>query len=180
MWIRARSGIRGNEMADELAKTAASATALGPEPFLPIDYSVVKSKIERWLERSIDTNWRAANTGNQTKIFIKSQSGKSTMQLTRLYKPSLRIAVGLLTGHAKVNYHLKKMGMRDDPDCRLCGRAEETTSHLICECQSLRNLKKDCLGSDQTIPNSVQKNIHKIVDWFKVASEFDERLKAIF
>lgn len=72
------SGIRGNET----TKTMASIMALGPEPFLPIYYSVVKRKNELWLNGSIDTNQRASNSGNQTKISIGSLSDINTKQLT--------------------------------------------------------------------------------------------------
>lgn len=153
---------------------------MGAEPFLPIDYSIVKRKSELWLRERINTNWRATTTGSQMKLFIDSQSDKLTKQLISLDKSSIRIAVGLLTGHAKVNYHLKKMGIRDDPDCRLCGRAEEKTSHLLCECLSLRRTRLDCLEAEQIIPSLIPQNIYKIIEFYNTVCELDPRLASIF
>jgi len=39
------------------------------------------------------------------------------------------------------------MGLSDDPTCRKCGTKEETSGHILCECEALPPLRHIYLGS---------------------------------
>jgi len=39
------------------------------------------------------------------------------------------------------------MGLCNDPMCRKCGTEEETSVHILCECEALASLRHACLGS---------------------------------
>jgi hypothetical protein len=39
------------------------------------------------------------------------------------------------------------MGLCNDPMCRKCGTEEETSVHILCECQALGSLRHAYLGS---------------------------------
>ena len=55
----------------------------------------------------------------QAKLFLNtSDKGLVRFALT-LEKKDLRILVGLLTGHADLNRHLKIMGLRNDPSAKM-------------------------------------------------------------
>lgn len=43
------------------------------------------------------------------------------------------MCIGLTTGHAKLNGHLRRIGIRSEPDCD-CGHTNETTTHFLCDC----------------------------------------------
>ena len=38
------------------------------------------------------------------------------------------------------------MGLSDSPSCRRCGAEEETSAHILCECEALASLRHVCLG----------------------------------
>ena len=39
------------------------------------------------------------------------------------------------------------MGIGNDPRCRKCGTEEETSVHILCECEALTSLRYTYLGS---------------------------------
>ena len=58
-----------------------------------------------------------------------------------------RAVIGLLTGHNTLRRHLHILGLIDSPMCRKCGGAEETSAHILCECEALASLRHTYLGS---------------------------------
>jgi len=54
-----------------------------------------------------------------------------------------RAVIGLLTGHNTLRRHLHVMGLNDNPTCRKCGTEEETSVHILCECEALASFFLD-------------------------------------
>jgi len=51
------------------------------------------------------------------------------------------VVIGLLTGHYTLRRHLHIMGLGNNPTCRKCGTEEETSVHVLCECEALVPLR---------------------------------------
>jgi hypothetical protein len=52
-----------------------------------------------------------------------------------------RVVTDLLNGHNTLRRHLHIMGLLDSPLCRKCGAGEETSAHVLCECEALATLR---------------------------------------
>jgi hypothetical protein len=48
------------------------------------------------------------------------------------------------------------MGLVDGPLCRKCGAGEETSTHVLCECEALATLRHIYLGSFFLDPENVR------------------------
>jgi hypothetical protein len=57
-----------------------------------------------------------------------------------------RVVIGLLTGHNTLRRHRHLMGLVDSPLCRKCGAGEETSAHVLCECEALATLNISVWG----------------------------------
>jgi hypothetical protein len=66
--------------------------------------------------------------------------------------------VGLLTRHNTLKRHLYLMGLSDSPLCRRHGTEDETSVHILCECEALAKLRHEYLGSFFLEPEDI-KNI---------------------
>jgi hypothetical protein len=58
-----------------------------------------------------------------------------------------RAVVSLLTGHNTLRRHLHLLGLVDSPLCRRFGVEEETSAHILYECEALASLRQVHLGS---------------------------------
>jgi len=58
-----------------------------------------------------------------------------------------RAVTDLLTGHSTLKRHLYILGLLDNPLCRKCRVREETSAHILCECEALASLRHAYLGS---------------------------------
>ena len=66
-----------------------------------------------------------------------------------------RVVIGLLTGHKTLRRHLYIMGLSNNPTCRKCGTEEETSVHILCECEGLASLIHAHLGSFFLDPENI-------------------------
>jgi len=67
-------------------------------------------------------------------------SGPSPTPKTRLLscnRTQSRVVTALLTIHNTLRKHLYLMGLTNSPLCRRCGAEEETSAHVLCECEAL-------------------------------------------
>jgi len=54
--------------------------------------------------------------------------------------------MGLVTGHNTLRRHLYIMLLNNNPFRRKCGSEEETSVHILCECEALASLRHIYLG----------------------------------
>ena len=67
-----------------------------------------------------------------------------------------RVVIGLLTGHNTLRKHLHVMGLSNNPTCRKCGTEEETSVHILGECEALASLRHVYLGSFFLDPEDIR------------------------
>jgi len=67
-----------------------------------------------------------------------------------------RVVTGLLTGHNTLRRHLYLLGLLDSPSCRKCGVGEETSAHILCDCEALASLRHVYLGSFFLEPEDIR------------------------
>ena len=64
----------------------------------------------------------------------------------RVNRTQCRVVTGLLNGHT-LRRHLHLLGLLDSPLCRRRRAEEETSAHILCECEALATLRHAYLGS---------------------------------
>jgi hypothetical protein len=77
-------------------------------------------------------------------------------RLLSFNRTQTRVVTGLLTGHNTLRRHLHIMGLCNDPMCRKCGTEEDTSVHVLCECEALATLRHVCLSSFFLDPEDMQ------------------------
>jgi hypothetical protein len=77
-------------------------------------------------------------------------SGPSLAAKTRLLsfnRTQSRVIIGLLTGHSTLRRHIHLMGLTNSPLCRSCGTQDESSAHILCECEALASFRHSYFGS---------------------------------
>jgi hypothetical protein len=145
------------KLVDELAREGSAHHFVGPEPAVGVSRQRIRSKIQCWLERQHLVQRRGlAGTMRQTQGLITGTNTAARTALMSFNRAQSRVIIGLLTGHNTLRRHLHIMGLVDSPLCRKCGAVEETSAHVLCECEALATLRHIYLGSFFLDPENVR------------------------
>ena len=91
--------------------------------------------------------WRGpCSAQRQARELISGPDLATGARLLSFNRTQTRAVFGLLTGHNTLRRHLHVMGLNDNPICRKCGTEEETSAHILCECEALASLRHAHLG----------------------------------
>jgi hypothetical protein len=157
-WVPEHAGVRGNEIADRLARDGSVQRFVGPEPFLGVSRQNIRRKMKHWMEKRHLALCRVpCSTKRQAQELISGPDLATRAQLLSFNRTQTRIVIGLLTGHNTLRRHLCIMGLSNIPICRKCGTEEETSVHILCECEALASLRHTYLGSFFLDPENITK-----------------------
>jgi hypothetical protein len=107
----------------------------------------IRRKIKSWIGKNLAL-WRGpCGTQRQARGLIPGPNLAIGARLLSFNRTQSRAVIGLLTGHNTLIRHLHVMGLSADPTCRKCGTEEETSVHILCECEALASLRHRYLGS---------------------------------
>jgi hypothetical protein len=144
--VPGHEGIAGNDLADQLARTGSEHPFTGPEPACSISIGAARKAVSNWLNRKLTNQWKSIIGLRQAKELISEPSAKRTRDLLKLNRDQLRWIVGLFKGHCHLKGHLFKMGLTNDPICEKCLEADESATHVPCDCEALAHPRFRHLG----------------------------------
>jgi hypothetical protein len=147
-WVPGHLGIHGNEIAGEITKEGSAHHFVGLGPALGVSRQSVRRKIQCWLDRQHLIQWQGlVDTLRRARELISGPHTAAKTTLMSFNMVQSRVIIGLPTGHNTLRRHLHIMGLMDSPLCRKCGAGEETSAHVLCECEALVTLIHIYLGS---------------------------------
>jgi len=140
--------VRRNEIADKLARDGSVQRFVGPEPSLGVSRQNIRRKIKRWMDNQRLVMWLdPCSTQRQARELISGPDLATRARLLSFSRTQTRVVIGRLTGHNTLRGHLYIMGLSHNHTCRMCGTEEETSVHILCECEALASLRHSYLGS---------------------------------
>ena len=130
-WVKAHAGTMGNELADKLAKGAATNGTI-TETYTRIPKSEVLRQLEEGSARKWQTSWTQTNKGSTTKEYFPDIKGRVKMKLRHTGNLTT-----ILTGHGNIKAYLNRFHISGEAKCT-CGKGDQTTDHLIYDCDRLK------------------------------------------
>jgi len=86
------------------------------------------------------------NTQRQARELISGPDLATGDRLLSFNRTQTKVVIGLLTGHNTLRRLLCITGIGSNPICRSCCTEEETSVHILCECEALASLRHTYLG----------------------------------
>ena len=174
-WIKAHVNNKGNEIADQVAKTG---SRLIPHTEIKCGKAYVKKLVSDEMYTEWDRRWQTLGTCRQAFFFYKYVDRSKSKKIMKLNRHELGILIRYTTGHAHLRRHNKVTGTMlpraltrpepryrlmdpdelegeacddDDEDirCRLCKikGTHETPIHIIKNCLAVWHQRRDQFGS---------------------------------
>jgi len=148
-WVPGHAGIRGNEEADGTARMGSAVSPIGPEPQCAVADCIKKAEIGKWMQKKSQDWWKSSPGQRQAKQFIEERRPRFTKDLLNHRRNVVRIVVGLMTGHCRLNNHMNHLNLAKRSVCRFCQEEEETSEHVLCRCKNLAAVRFEKLGEEE-------------------------------
>lgn len=137
-WIPGHCDNPGNDVADRLAKNAASPGKTHPfRPLLTRERTLIRRNIYAQSEQE----WKSSTKGGPLRKVDNALPASYTRRLYgNLPRNRAYLLTQLRTGHNWLSSYRKKVGYSDNDQCA-CG-AQETVTHVLVDCPRLRELRR--------------------------------------
>ena len=142
-WVKAHNDNLGNEMADQLAKDAAS-NRDGETAYSKIPKSAIIKEIKEKGETHWQQEWNASTKGETTKSFFPNISERKSKRL----QMGINLST-IVTGHGTLRSYYYRFKIKDDPTC-VCRMGPQNSDHIIWECALLQKQR-------DTLKNRIRK-----------------------
>lgn len=146
LWVPAHSNVEGNEKADNLARIGSKTPVNGPEPTIGITYSTQRSLIRDFYVTQHQKLWKSLTNCKHSRTIIDGPNIRNTKFLLNKSRHDLRLIIGAITGHCKLNKHLHRMRLKPTATCRRCSEHNETPLHLLTSCPALIGRRNKIFG----------------------------------
>jgi hypothetical protein len=102
----------------------------------------IRRKIKRWMaNQHLVLRSYPCCKQRQAGELISGPDLATGARLLSLNRTQSRVVIGLLAGHNTLRRHLYIVGLSNNPTCTKCGTEEETSVHILCECEALASLR---------------------------------------
>jgi hypothetical protein len=131
-WVPGHAGVRGNEIADELAMDDSVLKFVEPGPALGVSRQDIRRRIRSSLANQHWIWWQGlGDTQRQVRELITGPCLGAKARFLSFNRTQSRTVTGLLTGHNTLRRHLHRMELSDSPLYRRCGADYETSAHIL-------------------------------------------------
>jgi len=122
-WVKAHNDNLWNELADQLAKNAASIRDR-KTAYSRIPKSAVIKVIQEKGELQWQQEWNVSTKGETTKSFFPNIGERKSKRL----QMGINLST-IVTGHGTARSYYHRFKIKDDPEC-VCRMGPQTTDHL--------------------------------------------------
>jgi hypothetical protein len=111
-----------------------------------------------WIERQhLVLCCGPCDTQRQARELIFGPVLATGARLLSFNRTQSRVVIDLLTGYNTLRRHVHVMGLSNNPTCRKCDTEEETSAHILGECEALASLRRRYLGSFFSDPEDIRR-----------------------
>ena len=168
-WIKAHKGYFGNEEADILAKQGAIGPARLPSPRPKPPLSYIKQQYSSKFRALWAEQWDKRVDCRQTKLWFKYPNQQKSFEIINLDRFYISTMVQTITGHNFLKRHQSLVDNTTDNLCTYCEESEETSFHIIAQCDPLWQARQDTLGAAY-LNSPLVWNASQIISFLREAS----------
>ena len=145
-WIPSHSNHLYHDIADQLARTAHNALHYYPTTIKKATLRKITTNTtdHLWFER-----WHNVSRYRQTRELFPTHNDKIAKLLIKKDRNTIYRFCQLMTGHNVFKRHLQIMGWINNSDCRFCGVEEESSSHILLNCEGLSEARESAFGKER-------------------------------